>query len=306
MATIVIRKSDGTKIRVRKHNGTRITVNFGVNIHPLFQLVLNVAIANGFTIPNITGLRAGSNLAKKLVDNGFFDVGVADVFFVRTWNNPNLENFSKICWKRLIVTEYYGGYSYTNLGVKGNAINAYTDYLWTPSVNAINYQLNNAFDIYYNANRQGSGEGTRLLEGSINSGRASTYLTISTTQFSRNRVNQGNAGSTVSQALVDLIIAEQHPTGVFANNGIGCVLKKRIDNANLYMADYVNEYSFSSNSTVLDDAPRCGLRETNSYRSNTEGLVYKGRGSFMTYTKFTQFRSILNDFLGDVNLPQNA
>jgi hypothetical protein len=292
---IVIRNASGEIIKART-NGTVYTTNIGLNIHPKFQEVLDVATANGFTIPNINGLRAGSRLAKNLDDNGFFENST--FIYVSTWNNIALENFSKICWNRYVISTYNGGYIYEIFGFRGNKLNAFHNYNFNPFIeNHPNYQLNDACDVYYRSRGKSALE-TNTVEGTI--GNQAQRMDFSSTDLAaqRNRIN-----SVVGSTIIDSFTRSLNQ---FSESKTGMMYKRRIDDAQIYLGDKIGEQPLTSVSTSLPNFDTCGMRHANTYHDHTQGFVWKGKGSFMTNAKFLQLRSFINQYLSDLNLPQNA
>lgn len=296
---IRIRKSDGVRLKARK-NGNIYGVRIGINVHPKFQEILDVAQANGFTIPSIERIIAGSRLMENLDNNGFIDN--CAMLYINVWNDLTLENFSKIDWKRKVISTYNGGYAYTIFGVKGNKLNAYHNYLFNPaSVNSPNYQLNNACDVYYRSGKKSAG-GTDSVEGiATSTAQRMDFATSDSVVVTRNKLNQGTNNCTLISTYVN---AQRNLQ--FSGTATGMMYKKRISNTQLWLGDRFGEQPMTSNSTVLLNAEIHGLRVQATYFDHTQGFVWKGKGSFMTNEKFIQLRGFINRFLGDLGLPQNA
>lgn len=296
---IRIRKSDGTRMKARK-NDNIYGVIIGINVHPKFQEILDVAQANGFTIPSIEKIIAGGRLMENLDNNGFIDN--CAMLYINVWNDLTLGNFSKIDWKRKIVSTYNGGYTYTTFGLKGNKLNAYHNYLFNPaSVNSPNYQLNDACDVYYRSGKKSAG-GTNSVEGIASSvAQRMDFGCTDAEVISRNKLNQGTNNCT----LISTYVNSQRRTQ-FSGSATGMMYKKRISSTQLWLGDRFGEQPMTSNSTVLLNAEIYGLRVQTAYFDHTQGFVWKGKGSFMTNEKFLQLRGFINKFLADLGLPQNA
>lgn len=296
---IRIRKNDGTRLKAR-NNASLYAVKLGINIHPKFQEIIDIALANGFAIPDINRIIAGSRLMKNLDENGFIEN--CALMYVNVWNDISLENFSKIDWKRKIISTYNGGYIYENFGVRGNKLNAYHDYKFNSySENSTNYQLNNACDIYYRARKKSAG-GTNTVEGSLNNGaQRMDFASTDAEVISRNKINQGTSNCT-------LITSYQNGqrTVQFSGSATGMMYKKRISSTQIWLGDLFGEQPMTSNSTVLPNLLITGMQSNSGYYDHTQGLVWKGKGTFITYEKFIQFRGFINQFLADLGLPQNA
>lgn len=296
---IRIRNSEGDRMKARK-NGAFLDVKLGINIHPKFQEILDVAQSNGFTIPSIDKIIAGSRLMENLDNNGFIDN--CAMMYVNVWNDISLENFSKIDWKRKIVSTYNGGYIYESFGVRGNKLNAYHNYLFNPaSVNSPNYQLNNACDVYYRSRKKSAG-GTNSVEGIAASvAQRMDFACTDAEVVQRNKLNQGTSNCTLISSYVN---AQRNPQ--FSGTATGTMYKKRISSTQLWLGDRFGEQPMTSNSSVLLNSEIHGLRVVGAYADHTQGMVWKGKGSFMTNEKFLQLRGFINQFLGDLGLPQNA
>lgn len=296
---IRIRKSDGNRMKARK-NDNIYGVRIGINVHPKFQEILDVAQANGFTIPSIERIIAGSRLMENLDNNGFIDN--CAMMYVNVWNDLTLENFSKIDWKRKVISTYNGGYAYTIFGIKGNKLNAYHNYLFNPaSVNSPNFQLNNACDVYYRSVKKSAG-GTNSVEGIVSSvAQRMDFASTDAEVIQRNKINQGTTNCTLISTYVN-----SQRNNQFSGTATGTMYKKRISSTQLWIGDRFGEQPMTSNSTVFLNAEIHGLRVQTSYFDHTQGLVWKGKGTFITYEKFIQFRGFINQFLADLWLPQNA
>lgn len=296
---IRIRKSDGARLKAIK-NGNTYSVRIGINVHPKFQEILDVAQANGFTIPSIERIIAGSRLMENLDNNGFIDN--CAMLYINVWNDLTLENFSKIDWKRKVISTYNGGYAYTAFGLKGNKLNAYHNYLFNPaSVNSPNYQLNDACDVYYRSGKKSFG-GTNTVEGIAASvAQRMDFACTDAEVIQRNKLNQGTSNCT----LISTYINSQRVIQ-FSGTATGTMYKKRISSTQLWLGDRFGEQPMTSNSTVLLNAEIYGFRNQSGYFDHTQGMVWKGKGSFITNEKFLQLRGFINQFLGDLGLPQNA
>jgi hypothetical protein len=295
---IVIRNASGEIVKPRT-NGTVYTTNIGLNIHPKFQEVLDVANTNGFTTPSINGLRAGSRLAKNLDENGFFENST--LIYVNTWNNLSLENLSKICWNRHVISTYNGGYTYESFGVRGNKTNAFHDYNFNPSVeNHPNFQLNDACDVYFRSRAKSAGA-TNYLEGCVGNGANRMRAECADSVVINNFLNNGTSSPTLIDSFVTPERAQQ-----FGGSATGMMYKKRISSSQIWLGDKFGEGAMNRNSSVMPNFATCGMRQQNSYYDHTQGFVWKGKGSFMTNAKFLQLRSFINQYLSDLNLSQNA
>lgn len=296
---IKIIKNDGTRLKARK-NGAFLNAKFGISIHPLLQEILYVANDNGFTIPSGNKLAAASRLMLNLDENGFMDD--CAMMYVNVWNDISLENFSKIDWKRKIVSTYNGGYAYTEFGLKGNKLNAYHNYMFNPaSETSPNYQLNDACDIYYRSGKKSAG-GTNSVEGIAASvAQRMDFACADAEVAQRNKLNQGTLNCTLISTYVNAQRNQQ-----FSGTATGMMYKIRVSDTEIWLGDRFGEQPMTSNSTVLLNAEIYGLRVQNTYLDHTQGFVWKGKGSFMTNEKFLQLRGFINQFLGDLGLPQNA
>jgi hypothetical protein len=293
---IVLRQD--SKVLKLRNDDKFFNVRIGINIYPKFQEVLDVATTNGYFTPSFNGLRAGSQLSRNLDTNGFYEN--ADVIFVSTWNNSAMENFSRIDWERLIVSNYLGGYTYEDAGLRGNKLNAYHDYLFNPSTQGVNYELNDACDVYFRSRRKSIG-GTNYVEGCI--GNAANRLRFETSNASvvNNFLNNG----TTSPTLIDTFITPERGTQ-FSGTGTGGMYKRRILSTQILLGDKFGEAPTSSNSSVLPNFGTCGLRQQNIYLDHTQAFVWKGKGSFMTNEKFNDLRGFLNNFYSQIGFNQNA
>ena len=292
----IILRQEGKTLKYR-NDDSFYNVRIGISIHPKFQAVLDVATTNGFITPNINGLRAGSALAQELEDGGYFENSA--VIFVSTWNDVNMENFSRIDWKRLIVSNYLGGYTYEDEGVRGNKINGFHNYNFNAfTANDINYQLNDACDVYFRKRKKSTG-GTNTVEGLI--GNNAHRMDFSSTDGTvvRNKIFSGNTDPTIIDSFVrqDNALSESPTGGMY---------KRRISNSQIIIGDKIGEQPLNSNSVAVLNIGSCGLRHANAYYDHTQAFVWKGKGTFMTNSKFNEVRGYLNEFYSRLGISQNA
>jgi hypothetical protein len=113
-------------------------------LDPTLQAVIDFADANSITRPTGLTLSALNRLIIKEKNNGNFATN--DVYLNFIYNNDTLADFSRICWKRLILVDVYvATYSATRgwQGVVDNP-NRYIDTLFNPVTAGGNFTQNNA------------------------------------------------------------------------------------------------------------------------------------------------------------------
>lgn len=106
-----------------------------------FQVnVVDVAVANGFTLPSSTILGYLNQHMLDLKSSGVWNTLDAYAYFAL--NDTSLWQFSIIDWKRNgVIYTSHGGMAYNVNGWKGNGVNGYLNTLYNPAVNAVNLTL---------------------------------------------------------------------------------------------------------------------------------------------------------------------
>lgn len=118
--------------------------NTGINLSNDLQAIVNRAKAEGFTLPTNTQLAYMETLISDMKSSGVW--ASTDCFLNYAWNDINLENFSRICWKNPNgqLSIFNGGYTYKTVGFAGNGANAFVNTMFNPGLATFNYTLNNA------------------------------------------------------------------------------------------------------------------------------------------------------------------
>jgi hypothetical protein len=113
-------------------------------LDPTLQAVIDYADANSITRPTGLTLSALNRFIIKEKTSGNFATN--DVYLNFIYNNDAFADFSRICWKRLILVDVYvATYSATRgwQGVDNNP-NRYIDPLFNPVTQGTNFTQNNA------------------------------------------------------------------------------------------------------------------------------------------------------------------
>jgi len=105
-----------------------------------YQDVLDYATTNSITHPDAAQKTIDNQLVLDLKSNGFW--AKADVFI--NYGGTATTAFRRICWKRLLQVDLFGGLTWSADGIEGNGTNGYVNLKFKPLSNGVNYQLNNA------------------------------------------------------------------------------------------------------------------------------------------------------------------
>lgn len=135
----------------------RLLLEGGLSINPILQRVLDYATTNAITKPTGATLIALNTYCNDLETAGILahtgsggipssasDFTVSDVFVNFAYNDLALEEFSTICWIRLVEMTIHGGMTYTLNGWKGNGTNGYLGTGFIPNSHGNNFSQNNA------------------------------------------------------------------------------------------------------------------------------------------------------------------
>lgn len=113
------------------------------HFHPYYRAILERARALGYTLPTPAQQTLQNNLVVWLVNKGIWPK--LDLFFVLATNGS--ADFSRLNWINPLLYELTAVNSpafASNQGWTGNATDSYLDTGWIPSVNGVNYTLNDA------------------------------------------------------------------------------------------------------------------------------------------------------------------
>ena len=105
-----------------------------------YQAVLDYATTNSIAHPDAGQKTIDNQLILDLKSNGFW--AKADVFI--NYGGTATTAFRRICWKRLLQVDLFGGLTWSADGIEGNGTNGYVNLKFKPLSNGVNYQLNNA------------------------------------------------------------------------------------------------------------------------------------------------------------------
>ena len=119
---------------------------FGGGFDADYQAVLDYATTQGYSLPSASQQILQNQLVVDLKDGGIWSK--LDTFGLFATDGSS--DFALIDWKRLsLYTPYNNPTFITNVGFQGNGTNSYINSNYRPSVNGVNYLLNNASFGYY-------------------------------------------------------------------------------------------------------------------------------------------------------------
>jgi len=120
--------------------GTRIVAPVYGIYNPLTQQMVSK-----FNLTDTTTINACNNLEQSFIDNGILPL--MDVMYLMVGGTPETcaYNFMGDRWYDL---DFFGGWTISSTGIKGNAINNYAVTNWSPAYNTNTGAVNGAFGIY--------------------------------------------------------------------------------------------------------------------------------------------------------------
>ena len=135
--TITVEAFNGaTLVSTQTKNITIVPVVYDAD----YQAVLDYATTNAIAHPDAAQKTIDNQLILDLKANSLW--AKADVFI--NYGGTATTSFRRICWKRLLQVDLFGGLTWSLDGIEGNGTNGYVDLKFNPSVNGVNYAFNNA------------------------------------------------------------------------------------------------------------------------------------------------------------------
>jgi hypothetical protein len=245
-------------------------------LDPTLQAVIDYADANSIARPTGLTLFALNRFIIKEKANGNFATN--DVFLNFIYNNDALADFSRICWKRLILVDVYvATYSATRgwQSVANNA-NRYIDPLFNPVTQGVNYTQNNAhIDVVVSFQYSSGG-------GWITGTQTTSFRNQLFSGLSNQRINTTNAN------MIDLV------------NGIGYKVGSRTNSSSVF-------YGVNDNFTTVTQTANSFLSEKQTimkagvnYGSVDVGLFRMG--GTITQAQAEARRQHLKDYYNEIGL----
>jgi len=105
-----------------------------------YQAVLDYATANSIAHPDASQKTIDNQLILDLKSNNLW--AKADVFI--NYGGTAGTAFRRICWKRLLQVDLFGGLTWSADGIEGNGTNGYVNLKFKPFTDGVNYQFNEA------------------------------------------------------------------------------------------------------------------------------------------------------------------
>jgi len=105
-----------------------------------YQAVLDYATANSIAHPDSAQKTIDNQLVVDLKANGLWTK--ADVFI--NYGGTASTAFRRICWKRLLQVDLFGGLTWSADGIEGNGTNGYVNLKFKPFTNGVNWILEDA------------------------------------------------------------------------------------------------------------------------------------------------------------------
>ena len=105
-----------------------------------YQAVLDYATTNSIAHPDSAQKTIDNQLILDLKSNNLW--AKADVFI--NYGGTADTAFRRICWKRLLQVDLFGGLTWSTDGIEGNGTNGYVNLKFNPFTNGVNYAFNNA------------------------------------------------------------------------------------------------------------------------------------------------------------------
>jgi hypothetical protein len=154
-----------------------------------YLAILNYATTQGYTLPSLSQRILQNKLVKDLKAAGVWSK--LDTFSVFATDGNS--DFALIDWKRLSQYTAVNSPTFTtNGGFAGNGTSSYIDTNFNPSIQGVNYTLNNAGRYFWVDNRQTVPSSTTIFEGAMTI--ASTNRTLNSSSPGQ-QVNQGTASN---------------------------------------------------------------------------------------------------------------
>lgn len=199
----------------------------------------------------------------------------------------DMHEFSKINWKKPEgnLAVIHGGCTYTAQGWEGNGVDGYIDTLFNPShINTNKYQLNDA-SISLVVHKE------YIIPGRSNL----TGLTINSNNWIGNADNLSHRINTgyYPDTSVD-----------FSGTGLKSMNRYNEFDCSFINRDNLQEREVESNINYGWDDTQKLLRRLDSY--GDAGICCFFTGKALSYTETQTFRTLYNNYLGKINLPQIA
>jgi hypothetical protein len=251
---------------------------FRAPIDPDLQAVLDFADANGITKPDNSLLFAINRFIIKLKNNGAYSK--MDVFLLFLYNNVNLINFSRICWKRLILVDIYNcGFSPTRgFTTYQNNVNAYIDPLYNPVTNGVNYTATSAHIGGVVSFQYSSG-------GAVFSGQID--------QNFRNLLSLANSN-------ISRINSSGSLSAAFDYAGVGFKILNRLDSTNLIVQNRANQETRTQTQNLFENRQQTIGRMNASYGAMDFGAFTMGGA--LTSSQITTTRQAYIEYLNEIGL----
>lgn len=160
------------------------------------QAVFTYAVSNGISIPNSIIRNRLNQMMISMKSSGFW--ANIDSFFNFCYNDTSLYQFSRIDWKRLVIGDSFGSYSFVATGFAGNGIDAYFDTKFNPTLHGVHYTLTNASKGFIRNTSPNTGANPNLMGIAASTSSESVRSSATTIQSINAGGNQINASVTLS------------------------------------------------------------------------------------------------------------
>jgi len=232
-----------------------------------YQAILNYATTQGYTLPSSSQQALQNELIVDLKAAGVWSK--LDTFSVFATDGNS--DFALIDWKRLSQYTAVNSPTFTtNEGFSGNGTSSYIETNFIPSINGVNYTLNNASRIAWV-----TGAGATPIDG---------FSSFTNSMIKNNSVNQRiNSGTTLSTSV------DNTP------DGYRCINRTSLTNVEFFIGTTQNSRTQASG--ALPTAEQFILRNQSNYSTN-EIWVY-GMGASLV-SENTDFYNALNTYLTSI------
>lgn len=146
--TITVETYNGNTLVHSDTKNINISGVSGGSFDPDYQAVLDYATANSIPLPDSSQQNVDNQLLIDYKATGAWDL---DDIFLKFKGSADIA-FKRICWKRLIQVDVFGGLTWDSTGVLGNGTNGYIDLIYNPVTNAVNFNQNSASFNYVGLN----------------------------------------------------------------------------------------------------------------------------------------------------------
>lgn len=246
---------------------------------PETQAIINYATTQGFILP--ADIQPLDQLIKDLKTAGIWQK--FDVFYVFAGYGAYGFKLINLIDPNNHYADAYGGLEFDLDGVKGNGFNGYINTNFNPTIDAINYVLNEA-------------------------GRLAVVVQEATNTTTAQRNIDGTIGGTGQNGMINTLQAAQRINmgmnslvgGSVDFSGIGLMTINEVSATDIMLTNKDIQFDRTRGISSLYNSPQTIFRRSTSY--GDPKISCYGMGGALTYAETQSFRTIYNNYLTAIGL----